>query len=161
MKKNILNSAALAIMLTIVSVAIVNAQDSGGGRLAGAWDAAVTIRNCETGAPIRTFLSLATFNQGGTFSGITSGIPPAPVTRSPELGVWKHIRGDHYAFRFKAFLFDAAGVPTGYQVVTHEVLLDADNLNYTSAGGVQIFNMAGTQGGTGCSTAVGTRMVLE
>lgn len=149
----------LLALITAFAITDVNGQSDGGGRLAGAWDTTVTIYNCATGAPIRQFASLGTFNQGGTFTGITSGT--APAARSIELGVWKHIKGDTYGFRFKAFLFDASGNPTGYQVVTHKVELNIDNLNYVSDGGVQIFNMAGTQVGTGCSSAVGTRMVIE
>lgn len=152
------------IMLLMLAVAAgsaieVNAQSSaGGGRLTGAWDASVTIYVCATGAPIRQFASVGTFHQGGTFTGITAGTPPA--LRSPEQGVWRHRRDGTYVFRFKAFLFDPAGNPTGYQVVTHTIELGGDNLHYVSDGGVQIFNMAGTQVGSGCSSAVGTRIAL-
>jgi len=159
MTKTIRMTTIFLALVGIFSITDINGQSAGGGRLAGAWDTTVTIYNCATGAPIRQFASLGIFNQGGTFTGITSGTPPAG--RSPELGVWKHVKAGNYAFRFKAFLFDAAGAPVAYQVVTHEIVLDDDDLNYESDGGVQIFNMAGTQIGTGCSSAVGTRMVVE
>jgi hypothetical protein len=149
----------LVALVSTVATAQVSGQSAGGGRLAGAWDTTITIYNCATGAPIRQFASLGIFSEGGTFTGITSGTPPA--ARSAELGVWKHVKAENYVFRFKAFLFDAAGSPVGYQVVTHEIALDTENLNYLSDGGVQIFNMAGTQIGSGCSSAVGTRMAIE
>ena len=151
------------ILIAVVAVTTVGVgyaqKDSGGGRLAGTWDAAVTITNCATGNPIVSFLSTANFNEGGTFSGITSGTSPS--LRTSERGVWAHVSGNNYRFRFKAYLFNAAGVATGYHVITHDVELDDDNLNYTSAGTTAVFDLTGTQIGSGCGTTVGTRMVLD
>lgn len=151
------------ILIAVISVTTAGVgfaqKDSGGGRLAGTWDAAVTITNCATGSPIVSFLSTANFNQGGTFSGITSGT--APSLRTSERGVWAHVTGNSYRFRFRAYVFNAAGVATGYQVITHDVELDADNLTYTSAGTTRVFDLTGTQIGSGCSTAIGTRMTLD
>jgi hypothetical protein len=135
------------------------AQSNGGGRLAGTWDTVVTIRNCESGAAIRTFLSTGSFNQGGTFSGITSGTPP--TARTSERGVWAHVRANLYRFRFKAYLYSPDAIAIGYQIITHDLELDPDNLNYVSGGTTQIFNLDGVQIGSGCSTAVGSRMVLD
>jgi len=162
MTKTIRMTTILLALVGIFAITEVNGQSAGGGRLAGAWDTTVTIYNCATGVPIRQFASFSIFSQGGTFTGITAGT--APAARSPELGVWKHVKAGNYVFRFKAFLFDPTTnpvIPVGYQVVTHEIILADDNLNYVSDGGVQIFNMAGTPIGTGCSSAVGTRMSLE
>ena len=154
-------TTTLFALMVVFAITDVNGQ-SGGGRLAGTWDAAVTIYNCATGDTLGQFASVGSFHEGGTFTGITSGVPlPPAVTRSPEAGVWRHTKDNRYVFRFKAFLFDAARVAIAYQIVTHVVELDSDNLNYVSDGGVQVFNMAGTQIGTGCSSAVGTRMVIE
>lgn len=159
MKYTIRKTTIFVALIAGMVTAQVHGQSSGGGRLAGAWDATVTIYNCATGAPIRQFASLGIFNQGGTFTGIASGTPPS--ARSSELGVWNHVKAENYNLRFKAFLFDPTGNPVGYQVVSHEVELNDDNLNYVSDGGVQIFNMAGTQIGSGCSSAVGTRMAVD
>ena len=150
----------LVAVFAVTTVGVGFAQkDSGGGRLAGTWDATVTITNCATGNPIVSFLSTANFNQGGTFSGITSGTSPS--LRTSERGVWAHVAGNTYRFRFKAYLFNAAGVAIGYHVITHDVELDADNLNYTSAGTTRVFDLAGTQIGSGCGTTIGTRMTLD
>jgi hypothetical protein len=151
------------LLFLVVAFASFDAKaQNGGGRLAGTWDATVTIYNCATGAPIRQFASVGTFHQGGTFNGITSGPPPPPAAaRTPEVGVWRHDKENGYTLRFKAFLLDATGNPIGYQVLTHSIELDSDNLNYVSDGGVQVFNMAGTQIGSGCSSSVATRMVLD
>jgi hypothetical protein len=162
MRTNLRNYSTLAaLVLVLIAAGYAPAQGlaDGGGRLAGTWDAAVSIVNCDTGNVITTFKSTANFNQGGTFTGITSGTIPA--LRTPEVGLWRHEGGNSYRFRFKAYLFNPAGVLVGYQLITHTLELDKENLNYTSEGGVKIFNIDGVQIGAGCSTSVGTRMTLD
>jgi hypothetical protein len=150
---------SLVAILLFASAATTVAQSEGGGRLTGTFDTVVTIRVCATGAPITSFQSVGSFNQGGTFSGITSGMPP--TARTSERGVWTHVKGDTYRFRFKAYLYNAAAVAIGYQVVTHELELSSDALSWSSAGINETFDMNGVQTGSGCSTAVGSRMVLD
>lgn len=151
------------MLLTIVTGQLLSigcfGQSTGGGRLAGAWDAAVNITNCATGAVITSFKSTAAFNQGGTYVGITGGLSPAE--RTPEIGVWKHLEDNRYQFRFKTYHAPGGGIPVFYDVVTHEIELDPDNLNYVSAGTATRYTMAGVQIFSGCSTAVGTRMTLD
>ena len=142
-----------------VNCALAQGNNDGGGRLAGTWDAEVTIVNCQTGAAITGFRSTASFNQGGTYVGITGGTSPAE--RSPELGVWRHLNGNRYQFRFKAYHAPGGGVPVFYDIVTHEIRLDRDNLNYTSAGTSVRYSMSGDLIFSGCSTAVGSRFTLE
>jgi hypothetical protein len=155
------NPRSLFLLATILSLtAIVSAQQNlGGGRLTGTWDAEVRIYNCETGIEIISFQSTANFNKGGTFTGITTAMPPA--TRTPEVGIWRHETGNSYKFRFKAYQFNPAGAPVLYQIVTHTLELANDNQTYVSEGGVKFFNMDGVQTGTGCSSGVGTRMTLD
>lgn len=146
-------------MFTLLATAASFAQANyGGGRLAGTWDAVVTIRNCTTGEAINTFASIANFNWGGTFIGSTSGRPQA--SRTPEHGVWRHVSGNTYIFKFKSFDFDQAGNPVSYGILTHTVELNETADAYTSAGSVRIFLMNGTQIAQGCSDAIGTRFTL-
>lgn len=157
--KTTLISAVFAVLAAGTCFAQSN---DGGGRLGGTWDAVVTIRVCATGAPLFSFASTGSFNQGGTFSGITSAPPPpGSAARSSERGVWSHVSGNQYRFRFKAYLFNAAGMAIGYQVITHDLELDEKSLNYTSGGTSQTFDMTGIPTGSGCSTSVGTRMTLD
>jgi len=146
------------LAVTAHTGAVAQGKD-GGGRLAGTWEAVVTVRNCATGNAITSFQSTAAFQQGGTFNGITGGT--APALRSPEAGVWNHVSGNLYRFRFKAYLFNAAGVAVGYQVITHNLELDADAASYSSEGISEIFAMDGTPGATGCSTSTATRMAID
>lgn len=151
--------AAIALIFTLAVIGSAQSQNLGGGRLAGTWDATITITNCETGAVITTFQSTANFHKGGTFTGITSGMPPS--LRSPEVGIWRHESGNTYKFRFKAYQFNPAGQPVLYQIVTHTVRLSDDGDTYESSGGVNFYAMNGTPTGSGCSSSVGTRMTLD
>ena len=149
----------VATFITTAATLACAQENLGGGRLAGTWDATVTIRNCATGDAIRSFASIGTFNQGGTFIGSTSGL--AQASRTPEHGVWRHVSKNTYLMRFKTFNFDPAGVAINYSIVTHTVELSQDANSYYSEGGVQIYLMDGTPVMQGCSDAVGTRFDLD
>jgi hypothetical protein len=171
----VIGEAALAILLSVVFAPVwVSAQDKGDEEqsdeqtqedssnrrrnaraLEGTWDAQVTIRNCQTGAAIRTFPSIGTFMSGGTFLDSTSGIPQAQKT--PGHGVWNHIGGRTYRFKFKSFSFDSSGNPTGWTIITHEATLNRQATEYESAGTAEVYNPNGTLIFTGCSTTTATR----
>lgn len=149
----------VSVMSVLILSASILAQSEGGARLTGTFDTVITIRVCNTGDAITSFQSVGSFNQGGTFSGITSGMPP--TLRTSERGSWKHVNANLYRFRFKAYLYNAAAVAIGYQIVTHDLELDPTASEWSSSGTSESFLMDGTPTGTGCSTAVGTRMILD
>ena len=130
-----------------------------GWRLTGTWDTVVTIRNCASGTAITSFQSVGSFNKGGTFSGIISGMPP--TARTSERGTWSHVRARLYRFRFKAYLYNPAAEVTGYQIVTQELELDRGGLDWSSRGISQIFTLNGVEISSSCSTATGSRMTLD
>ncbi len=132
-----------------------SSRQSGAGRIVGTWDVQVTIRNCQTGAAIRTFASIGTFMSGGTLLDSTSGTPQA--LKTPGQGVWSHVSGNTYRFSFKSFSFDAAGNFTGSTKVTHEVTLLSKSTEYTSAGIAEVYDPNGNLIFTGCSTTTATR----
>ena len=134
------------------------AQSKGGGRLEGTWDAAVRITDCMNGNVLNSFASIASFNQGGTSIGSTSGIPQS--LRTPEHGIWRHVDGNVYQFKFKSFNFNAMGQPTTYVIVEHELTLNQSGDEYYSEGTAKVYLLNGTQVGQGCSNADGTRMTF-
>ena len=156
---HLINRIFISFLFTGITAVACLGQEPGRDRLTGTWDTAVTVIVCSSGNPITTFQSVGTFGVDGTFSGITSGTPPN--LRSPERGLWIHEKGNAYRFRFKAFLFNADGNAVGFQVVTHHLELSDDSQTWSSVGVLQIFNMNGDQIGRGCSSAVGTRMMLD
>ena len=150
-----LGGIALALSLAATFTPVSGSGQGGGGRLEGTWDVRVTIRNCQTGAEIRSFSSLTTFMSGGTLIDTTSGTPQA--LRTPGLGTWSHATGDTYQFSFKTFTFDAANNFTGWMKITHEAVMDSNGDQYSSAGISETFAPNGTLVFTGCSTTTATR----
>ena len=130
-------------------------SESRGGRLEGTWDARVSIRNCQTGAEIRNFASIGTFMSGGTMLDSTSGVPQA--LKTPGHGVWSHISGNIYRFKFKSFSFDASGNFTGWTIINHEASLNRRADQYESAGTAEVYAPNGNLIFTGCSTTTATR----
>lgn len=172
MKRNfvkIIAGAALAFsiiaLVTFGSVLAQNESDSlknadessrsGGGNFSGTWEVAVTIRNCQTWAAIRTFPSVTTFMHGGTLIDSTSAMPQSRKT--PGHGVWSHAGGNTYSFSFKVFNFDAAGNYTGWQTVRQTAYLDPLRDEYFSRGTSEIFDPNGNLLMTGCSSTTAAR----
>jgi hypothetical protein len=61
-------------------------EDFGPG-IEGVWRTRITQFNCQTGAVIRNFQGLSTFNQGGTIAETSNA--SAPAFRSPGHGLWE------------------------------------------------------------------------
>ncbi len=178
MKNTILTTigtTALAIlMLTALTQISVSAQDGDdqdqnirqkrannstrrpdGQQLIGTWEVQVTVRNCPTGAALRSFPSVTTFIAGGTMLESTSGIPQA--LKTPGQGVWSHVAGNIYRLKFKSFNFDAAGNYTGWTIIKHELQLDRLANETTSAGTFEVYAPNGVLVSSGCSTTTATR----
>ncbi len=157
--KNIFGSV-FGILLLATAASITSAHSDGGGRLAGTWNTEVTPRVCSTGNAITSFQSTYIFNPGGTLSGLSSGTGSGGRGRE-TLGVWKQLNGNDIRFRIKTFLFNAAGVATSYQVVTHDGELDNDGLNWSSTGISRTFSLDGVLINSGCSTIIAMRTVFD
>jgi len=148
---------ALAIsLLTLFAAQKASSEQGGSGRLDGTWDVQLTVRNCQTGATIRTLPEVATFMFGGTMLYSTSGIPQS--LKTPGHGNWRHVSGNNYEFEFKSLNFDAGGVFTGWTIVIHAATLNSEATGYISEGTAEVFNPNGTSIFKGCSTATATRL---
>jgi hypothetical protein len=139
------------------SLDIMEQSQANGGKLEGTWRVQVTIRNCQTGAEVRTFPSLVTFAQGGTLIEATTG--GSPAVRGSGHGFWQHTSGHDYNAVFEAFLFDAAGTWTGRQKVTQTITIGENKDQWSAVAATEFFDTNGNPTMTGCSTAVGQRMV--
>jgi hypothetical protein len=83
-------------MLALGSGLKARAQsESQAGRIEGSWRVQLTVRNCQTGEPLRSFPALFIFWQGGTLSYTIAGQPPALST--PGVGVRGHTNGNTYS----------------------------------------------------------------
>ena len=177
-----IGGAALAIfMLAMFAQVQVSAQileevpPPGQTRdIVGAWRTAVTLRNCQTGLPVSPVgRGLFTFNKGGTLSEYNAGPGSSPAMRSPGHGVWaQNDDRDNYSFVFILNRYDASGVFIGTTKVTAALELGAigargnlftgnavnDFNTYTTNAAVEVFDAGDNLIGSGCATAVGTRI---
>ena len=145
----------LALALFVVAAQRPAGAQAGGGRIDGTWDITLTVRVCATGAPIVTISELVTFHAGGTLTSSTTGFPQSAKT--PGHGVWSHVSDQTYAYSLKFFRFDATGAYVGWSVARQHALLDSKGDEYTSEGGIEIYNTAGALVASGCSTSVASR----
>jgi hypothetical protein len=161
MKNTFLKSiggAAVALLLVGGAQMFVSGQDSEKQErsIEGTWRTTVTIRNCQTGAPITTFPGLQTFNQGGTL--VESATIPAPSLRTLGHGVWKREQGwREYSFAFVYDLFNADGTLAGSRIIRGALTLGAGGNEYTVVSSSETFDAKGQLSATGCSTATATR----
>jgi hypothetical protein len=142
------------------------AQSAEGRGIVGTWFVQVTLRNCQTAAPLGPpFNSLVTFHADGTIVEAAGSTSFAPGQRSPAHGTWTRQGPRTYRQRMAALLlFDTpAGYPVppggfqaGGQTVDHTVTLVDDN-RLTSTGTNTFYTTSLVPYRSGCSTAEAVR----
>ena len=146
----------LAGMLVLESGLKARAQSqSQAGRIEGTWRVQLTVRNCQTGEPLRSFPALFIFGQGGTLSYTTAGQPPALST--PGVGVWGHTNGNTYRAVSEAFVFSPAGAWIQTHRLTRAIELGSDANEFTDTVTLEIFDTDRNLIATGCGTSAGRR----
>lgn len=158
-----LGGAALLLMTQGGSALAQSGPDGG---IVGTWLVQVTLRNCQTGAPLGPpFNSLVTFHADGTIVEAAASTSFAPGQRTPAHGTWTRQGPRTYRQNMAALLlFDTpAGYPVppggflaGGQTVNHTVtLVDANRL--TSTGTNAFYTNGLVLYRSGCSTAEAVR----
>jgi len=127
-----------------------------GGRIQGTWDTQVTLNDC-AGHVIRSFQGMLTFHDGGT---LMDGTTTPSALRSPGEGVWSHTTDNTFAFRIKAFNFNAQNVYTGWSIIAGELSVDQTGDAFAGPETVQIYDPNGNLLVSLCAEAAGTRFVL-
>jgi hypothetical protein len=125
--------------------------------IVGVWETSVTVRNCETGAPLTPeFQGLSTYNSGGTYTESSGG--GNPILRSPAHGIWQRERGwRNYSLKFVFLRFNASGALIGKQRVFQTLELSENGDQLTSSGRFEVLDLSGNVIANGCSTATATR----
>ena len=100
---------------------------------------------------------MLTFHQGGT---MMDGTTTPSALRTPAEGVWRHAADHTYAFRIKAFNFNAQNVYTGWSVIAGELTVDRTGDVFAGPATVQIYDPNGVLVNTLCADSVGTRFEL-
>ena len=156
MKKKVYGTVVLTLALLIAAGANradgQSFADTEANSIVGTWNVTVTSVDCTTGAVIRSFPTMNTFNMGGTML----ETPRSVATRSPGHGNWERLRGNAYSSVFKFFRSNADGTDNGYQLVYRWHELNDDVITTTAT--FQNYNAAGAPTTNGCAVESATRL---
>lgn len=161
-------NCALALIPGLVAALLI--QACGGGDavaqtasdtdpIEGAWQSAVTVRDCTSGALLRTFTGFTVLHRGGTASA-TNNLPPA--SNGPAFGSWK--RGSTpstYTSTLRFFRFNADGSFAGAQNVTRSLTLSPDGKSLTSTLAAQVVDPSEVVLQSSCGTETATRVAVS
>jgi hypothetical protein len=160
MKTKLVKSIMAPLVVALASVTMLVATAAGqggrGGRIQGTWEQITTVTDC-AGHVVRSFPVMLTFHQGGT---MMDGPAAPPALRTPGQGVWRHTTDSNYAFRLKAFTFNAQNVFTGWTIIAGELTVDATGNANSGPATVEIYDPNGVLLATLCAETVGTRFEL-
>jgi hypothetical protein len=127
--------------------------------LEGAWQSAVSVRDCASGAVLRSFNGLSVFHRGGTASA-TNSLPPGG--NSPAFGTWKHGRAESsYTVTLRLFRFNADGSFAGAQNLTRTFTLAADGKSLAGTLSVQVLDPVENILQTSCGVETATRVAVS
>ncbi len=118
------------------------------------WNVLVTIRNCQTGAPLANFKAMDLFIRGGSVVD-TNAAPPS--TRGPGFGSWKYLGRRNFTSTLRFFLYNPDGSLMGVRRIEQDIKLAADSNSWNSTVSITVFDPAGNQVATACATADATR----
>lgn len=131
---------------------VVKAHES---RIVGVWDVTVTLHHCGNGNVLTSFPALHKYEQGGT----GQIVPPSnPALTGAHMLVWEYLGDGQYAAAFKFFRFDGTGAMVGTTVITADVWVDDEGMQYGGSGMAELYDTAGNFIGlAGCPSFEGTR----
>jgi hypothetical protein len=164
-------SLQMGVVLVIATLSIIspgskaaaqgNERGDEGRHLVGTWMVQVTREDCQTHVPVGPpFLSLLTYNRGGTMTDSTSNPQFGQSVRGPGHGVWTHTNDHSYKVFSAAFVtMNATLVSTQFLKQAIDVTTPNDYVVPTAS--VQFVSPDGTILSTGCATAVGKRLGAE
>jgi len=122
-------------------------------KLEGVWEAQVTLRVCQTGAPVGTLRGMTTFIRGGALVG-TNANPNPPIS----FGRWQYLGGQRYSSVERFFRYNPDGSFAGVQRITRNFTLSQDGDHFTGTISGEIFNASDNLIGTGCATEITRRV---
>jgi hypothetical protein len=124
--------------------------------LEGTWQSAVSVRDCASGAELRSFNGLSVFHHGGTASA-TNSLPPSST--SPAFGTWRRgADASSYAVTLRLFRYNLDGSFAGAQNLTRTVTLAADGKSLTGTLSIQILDPAENILQTSCGVETASRV---
>jgi len=158
-----ISSALVALLASATTVLVVQAcggsAEAANGDPAdpieGVWDSTVTNKDCASGAVLRTFKGISSFQHGGAL--VADNSMPVP-SRGVGLGVWKAGAGRDYTASFTFMRFNPDGSLAGSQSVVRTLTLSADAHSITGTIAAQQFDTAGAPTLAICASESGVRL---
>ncbi len=132
------------------SQTILSAQER--NDLEGVWSVSVNVTNCQTGAPIRTLVSLQQFRPDGSLIETAN-----TASRGISEGVWGYAGNRDVAALYWFFRFNPDGTFASRASVTDKIVLGAKG-EFNSTGMVLDYDATGKLLTTGCFTHTATRL---
>ena len=128
---------------------------SGARAIEGVWEPMVTIRDCQTGAPIFSFPSMDSYIRGGAYVGEGMG---EPANRALGLGTWRHEGGRNFTAAYQFFSYNPDGTPLGRLRVSSTIRLIADGESFRTPDTAELHDLNGTVLDRVCGTREATRL---
>jgi hypothetical protein len=133
---NSLQSATLVSVAAVATTLLIQAcggtaeaqTASDASPIEGLWESSITIKDCASGAVVRTFKGESLFHRGGSLSADNS--LPVP-SRGAAFGNWKQIAGASYTANFRFLRFNPDGTLAGSQKVSRSLTLSSDTNSLT------------------------------
>jgi hypothetical protein len=150
MRMSIFRTCAI-LALTLVGSQTLLAQDA--HSIVGTWDISVTVKNCSTGAVIRTVRSIQMFSQDGSLTETAN-----TFLRGSSLGSWDRTGGETYNAKFWFFRYTPTGTFASFAQALNSITLSDDGSSFSASGTVQDFDASNNLISTGCVTQSATRL---
>jgi hypothetical protein len=99
----------------------------------------VTVRDCETGTPMRSILALNTYLREGSMLETGSG----SFMRSPSHGTWQDTGHGSLTATFIFFRFNSDGTPAGTNRITRKIKLGTNRDEFSAVAAIEIFDVSG------------------
>ena len=151
MTKSIFRICAILALGLTASQTILSAQE--GHALVGVWDVSVTVKDCQTGALVRTVRSLQMFNRDGSFTETAN-----TFLRGSSLGGWAHSTGQTFAAEYWFFRYKADGTFASIAKSLDMIELSQDGSQFSASGTIQDFDANNSPISIGCFTHSATRL---
>jgi hypothetical protein len=140
-----------AVTAAQVSLSADDEQDRSG--IEGVWDVSVTIRRCDTGAPLANIHAMNMFIHGGTLTETSNDL-----LRGSSLGTWRHVRKHGYTAVFRFFTFNKDGSFAGRNKITRAIRLSEDANGFVANAVFEIFDVNDNLVASGCATETAKRL---
>jgi hypothetical protein len=116
------------------------AQSADADPIEGVWESSVSIKDCGSGAVLRTFKGVGLFHRGGSLTADNS-LPRA--TQGIALGNWRHEGGASYTANARFLRFNPDSSLAGSQKLQRAMTLAADGNSLAGTVAGQVIDLSG------------------